>query len=163
MDIDIMWSMFNKYRPMLDEMHTAWLVMPPYNKDVPFVEGAPMVGQTLSCTMGNWNHMQDEPHSYVYQWKRDGSDVAGVEETPNTYLVADADAGHVITCVVTATNEYGTTEAPPSNEIEIPAADGSTRSSRGAEKEEKEEDDDHRSGPPSPRRDNNQPQHHRRT
>jgi hypothetical protein len=106
--------------------------------------------------------MDAEFHSYVFQWKRDGADVDGGIEL-NTYVVADSDVGYVIICVVTATNEYGTTEAPPSNEIEIPAADGSTRSSRGAEKEEKEEDDDHRSGPPSPRRDNNQPQHHRRT
>jgi hypothetical protein len=61
--------------------------------------------------MGEWT---GEPSSYVYQWKRDSDDVTG---TGNSYLVADEDAGHSITCVVTATNDKGSTEAPPSNPV----------------------------------------------
>ena len=33
--------------------------------------------QRTSCTMGNWEGMQAEPHSYAYQWQLDGANITG--------------------------------------------------------------------------------------
>jgi len=79
--------------------------------DVPFVGGGAAVGDTLTCTMGNWGN---EPVSYTYAWSS-----GGIE---SSYVVQAADAGTSITCVVSATNAGGTTAAPPSNGVMIPAA-----------------------------------------
>jgi hypothetical protein len=89
---------------------------PPRNLDVPYVSGDGTVGATLNCTMGNWG---GQPTDYAYAWKSDGADVAG---SGNSYVVAPSDAGHSITCVVTATNAAGSTAAPPSNAIAVAAA-----------------------------------------
>jgi hypothetical protein len=78
---------------------------PPVNVDVPHVTQA---GDTLNCTMGNW---QNTPTGYAYQWKLDGADV-GTDAANHT--VNAGDAGKTATCVVTATNAIGSTAAPPS-------------------------------------------------
>jgi hypothetical protein len=96
---------------------------PPTVVDIPYVGGDGAVGGTLTCTMGNWT---GEPTSYAYRWQRDGADVAS--STP-AYVVDTADAGHSIACVVTATNMRGSTTAPPSNAVAIPA-NGATRRAR---------------------------------
>jgi hypothetical protein len=95
---------------------------PPTVVDVPYVGGDAAVGGTLTCTMGNWT---GEPTSYAYRWQRDGADVA--TSTP-AYVVDAADVGHSITCVVTATNARGSTEAPPSNAVAV--TEGATRRGR---------------------------------
>jgi hypothetical protein len=94
------------------------LASAPVNVDVPYVSGTGEVGQTLNCTMGNW---QGEPTEYAYAWATDGdaNSAAG-----DTYSVVPGDAGKNITCVVTATNGSGSTEAPPSNAVMIVAAAG---------------------------------------
>ena len=79
--------------------------------------GEAAVGQTLNCTMGNWT---GEPTSYAYAWQA-GLGVAVGTDAPD-YTVAAADAGTSIVCVVTATNAHGSTAAPPSNAVPIPAA-----------------------------------------
>jgi hypothetical protein len=89
---------------------------PPRNVEVPQVSGAGTVGATLTCTEGIWD---GEPTSYAFQWKRGATDIAG---TGNTYVVVAADAGTSISCVVTATNDAGSTVAPPSNAVAIAAA-----------------------------------------
>src|SRR5215831_13382275 len=71
--------------------------------DVPYVEGEGTVGETLTCTMGNWMGM---PNAYAYQWQSGGADVG---TDANTYAVADTDVGKSITCTVTATNSEGST------------------------------------------------------
>ena len=86
---------------------------PPVNVDVPHVQQA---GATLTCTMGNW---QGEPTDYAYAWMADG--VAN-SATGATYNVKPEDAGHSLACVVTATNAMGSTVAPMSNAVAIPAA-----------------------------------------
>jgi hypothetical protein len=88
----------------------------PKNRDVPYVSGTGTVGETLSCTMGNWD---GEPTSYAYQWKRDGTLNLG---TDSSYQIVAGDAGHSLTCVVTATNARGSTAAPPSNAITVAGA-----------------------------------------
>jgi len=84
---------------------------PPSNVDVPYVGGGSAVGDTLTCTMGNW---QGVPTSYAYAWSTGA--------TGETYVVQASDAGTSITCVVTATNSAGSTEAPPSNAVLISGA-----------------------------------------
>jgi hypothetical protein len=92
--------------------------LPPILKDTPYVGGSATVGGTLNCTMGNWT---GQPTSYAYQWKRDGTTDLG---TSADYVVVAADAGHGLTCVVTATNANGSTEASPSNAVGIDGATG---------------------------------------
>jgi hypothetical protein len=89
----------------------------PINVDVPYLGGNGTIGETLTCTMGNW---EGEPETYAYAWLRDGEQLGSGEA--NTYDVTQADAGHAISCVVTATNARGSTQAPPSNAVEVPAA-----------------------------------------
>jgi hypothetical protein len=85
----------------------------PTNRDVPHLQGNGAVGETLTCTKGNWN---GEPTSYAYAWK---SNAAAVGGTGDTYTVAESDVGHSITCVVTATNAAGSATAPPSNAVAV--------------------------------------------
>lgn len=90
----------------------------PVNVDVPYLS---QTADVLSCTMGNW---EGEPKSYSYQWNFDGNDVgadvgAGAGGDPATYSVTTVDAGKVVICTVTATNDYGSTIAPPSNEVTV--------------------------------------------
>jgi hypothetical protein len=87
---------------------------PPAVVDVPIISGTGDVGSTLTCTMGNWT---GEPTSYAYAWSSNGT--AGPQQPSNTYAVKPADAGKSISCVVTATNDYGSTAAPPSNAIAV--------------------------------------------
>jgi hypothetical protein len=86
--------------------------------DTPAVSGpdglsSASVGQTLNCTMGNWN---GEPTSYTYQWQSDSSPVGSGTAS---YMVAGSDSGKSITCVVTATNAVGSATAPPSNAVVV--------------------------------------------
>jgi hypothetical protein len=92
---------------------------PPVNRDVPHVSGTGTVGSTLNCTMGNWDNMSAEPHSYAYQWQRDAVDIGA---TAADYVIVAGDAGHSLTCVVTATNAMGSTAAPPSNAVAVNGA-----------------------------------------
>jgi hypothetical protein len=82
---------------------------PPVNVDVPFIW---QEEQRMRCTMGNWENV---PTLYDYQWVQDGT----LEIGPNndTLPMLASNDGHSITCVVTATNAAGATEAPPSNSL----------------------------------------------
>jgi hypothetical protein len=94
----------------------------PAPTDPPTVVDRPYAGQTgatLNCTMGNWNDMQAEPHSYAYQWQREGVDVDGA--TSADYTVTPADVDHIMACIVTATNAIGSDSAT-SNEVNVTAA-----------------------------------------
>jgi hypothetical protein len=98
----------------------------PSNVDVPNLSGNGAVGETLTCTMGNWH---GEPTGYAYDWKSDGTAISGA--SGNTYVVAAGDAGKSITCVVTATNAAGSTEAPPSNAVQVAGNGGASRMTGG--------------------------------
>ena len=104
----------SQYEPVLgtESGGDAAPTAPPANVDVPHVQQA---GDTLTCTMGNWD---GEPTSYAYQWK---IGAANVGTDANTYAVTAADAGKTATCVVSATNALGTTQAPPSNGVVVVA------------------------------------------
>jgi hypothetical protein len=90
---------------------------PPTNIDVPAVVGVAAVGETLSCTMGNWT---GEPTTYFYQWMTD----VQVGTDSNSYVIADTDAGKDISCTVTAVNAAGSAQVM-SNAVSVPP--GATR------------------------------------
>lgn len=89
---------------------------PPVNVTVPYCEQS---GPNLTCTMGNWDNMQQDPHSYAYTWKKEDGTMVGTNAP--TYAVAFADVGVTFTCTVSATNKIGTTEGPPSNSVTVVA------------------------------------------
>ena len=94
---------------------------PPVVVDVPAITGTGEVGEVLTCTMGNWSGV---PTGYTYDW-----DAMGAETSSATFTVDVLDAGGSISCVVTATNSYGSTEAPPSNVIAVAGAAVAERAS----------------------------------
>lgn len=71
--------------------------VPSQNLTLPRITGTPAVGSTLSCSSGTW---KNSPASYSYAWNRDGTAIPGAVAA--TYPVVAADAGHAITCTVTA-------------------------------------------------------------
>jgi hypothetical protein len=76
---------------------------PPSSTAPPSISGAATVGQTLSCSQGSWS--ATAPIAFVYQWQRDGGPISGA--TGSSYKIATADAGHGLSCKVTATNGAG--------------------------------------------------------
>jgi hypothetical protein len=87
-------------------------VIAPVNTVAPVISGTAVVGQTLSTTNGTWSN---SPTSFSYQWKRGATNIG---TNSSTYTLVQADAGNTsnITCVVTATNTAGSTNAT-SNQI----------------------------------------------
>lgn len=86
---------------------------PPVVVDVPLVF---QDGATLHCTMGNWDGV---PTAYDYAWH-----TAGVAngQTGADHAVTEDDVGQDWACVVTATNQLGSTVAPMSNSVMVPEA-----------------------------------------
>ena len=76
------------------------IIAPPANTVAPAITGTPTVGQTLTCSQGSWSGSL--PQSYVYQWLRDGSAIAGAATA--TQKLAAADGKHQLTCRVTASD-----------------------------------------------------------
>jgi hypothetical protein len=77
----------------------------PTNAKRPEITGTLEAGKKVSCSTGEWT---GEP-TYTYQWLRDGSKLATA--TSPALHIAPVDAGHTISCVVTATNSAGKAEA----------------------------------------------------
>ncbi len=86
----------------------------PANSSLPSVSGTSSVGQQLSCTQGTWIK---DPTDYTYQWKRDGEEI--IFGTGNTYNLVTTDAGHAITCQVTASNAAGSSSVS-SSAVNVP-------------------------------------------
>ena len=89
---------------------------PPVNVDVPHAYGpsgdTAVVGEVLTCTLGNWDNMEAEPHSYTHQWIRVNESDSTQEDTggrATNYTLVVADGGHSVLCYVTATNSVGST------------------------------------------------------
>lgn len=64
--------------------------------------GSAAVGSVLTCSNGTWTGL---PNVFIYAWLRDGSPIGGA--TQQSYTVTAADAGHKLSCRVTATNRAG--------------------------------------------------------
>ena len=110
---------------------------PPASVTVPTVSGSTGSGNTLTAGDGTWNGTQ--PLTFDYQWQRcdaDGTDCADIAgETGSSYELTDADVGHAIVVVVTASNAAGDDSAasvptaavlpaPPVNTTQPPAPTG---------------------------------------
>lgn len=95
---------------------------PPQVVDVPSVTvggsvvASCAVGDTLTCTMGNWEGV---PADYTYRWLAGSALVGGGP----TYTAQPGDAGQSISCSVTASNAVGSTDAV-SNAVTVTAAGG---------------------------------------
>ncbi|MDY0912829.1 hypothetical protein [Rathayibacter festucae] len=72
---------------------------------VPTVTGSAAIGGTLTANPGNWG---PAPVELAYQWKRNGTAIAGA--TGSSYVVTSADSGTALTVSVTGT-KYGYTTA----------------------------------------------------
>ena len=77
----------------------------PRNLTPPTIAGKPAVGETLTCHPGTWQ----DADSFAYHWNRDETPVSGAVTA--TYVVPEGDAGHALTCTVTATGGGGSTAA----------------------------------------------------
>ena len=95
--------------------------MPLENTSSPEIAGDVAPGETLTCSAGAWT---GSPLSYSYAWRRDGTAIDG--EAGSTYVMKAGDAGHALTCVVTAHGLGGAAAAesgpaggpaPPANTV----------------------------------------------
>jgi hypothetical protein len=89
---------------------------PPANTTPPVLSGSPSVGATLLCANGLWTG-KPAP-SFAQQWLRDGAPIPGA--IGSSYLVQSADAGHNVSCLVTAKNVKGSKSATSAS-VAIPA------------------------------------------
>jgi streptogramin lyase len=84
----------------------------PANSVAPVLSGPPSAGQVLSTSAGSWTR---EPTEITYQWQRCDAAGAGCEglsgEVAATHLAGDADVGHTLRTVVSATNVAGSASA----------------------------------------------------
>jgi hypothetical protein len=74
----------------------------PTNYAAPTVVGNPGEGYSIYVRQGSWCYA---PTSYTYQWLRAGVAIPGA--TNVAYAIALADAGSLLSCQVTAINQYG--------------------------------------------------------
>ena len=81
---------------------------PPVNVMVPYLQ---QTGDILSCTMGTWT---GSPTDYAYAW---WSDSTLVDEGGPDHVINPEEVNTTMTCIVTATNQYGSTSADPSNGV----------------------------------------------
>ena len=82
-------------------------VIAPLSVSAPVVSGVPAAGQVLTCSRGVWDHAPPAA-TYAYQWK---SAATNVGTNAATYTPVVGDVTKAITCVVSATNAFGTTAA----------------------------------------------------
>ncbi len=77
----------------------------------PEITGGLAVGDTLSCSNGEWTgEPGTEPTTFTYSWLRDGTPIE--DATENSYKLQTADEGQSLTCDVTAENTAGPSQQP---------------------------------------------------
>jgi len=91
------------------------VVAVPMNTLAPAVTGTVKAGGSLTCGTGSWTY---SPSSYLYQWSRDGTPIAGA--TNSTYMVQAIDEGNTLTCSVIASNVAGVGAVVTSAGVEVP-------------------------------------------
>jgi hypothetical protein len=80
----------------------------PIDRSAPTMSGVLQDGQTLTASPGTWDGTA--PITFTYAWRRCGSTGTGCgavftgQSTSDTYTLTDADLGHTMSVVVTATN-----------------------------------------------------------
>jgi streptogramin lyase len=81
----------------------------------PAISGDAKIGGLLSVSNGSW---ENEPETFSYQWQ--SCDIEGATcgdlsgENEPTHLISEADAGHALRAVVTATSRGGSSSAASS-------------------------------------------------
>lgn len=91
---------------------------PPASTVAPRITGTATVGRTVWCAVGTWAGWL--PRSYSYEWLRDGSVIVGAVALG--YTVSMPDAGHTLTCRVTATDIPGLASATSAGvRVRVPA------------------------------------------
>jgi DNA-binding beta-propeller fold protein YncE len=86
------------------------LLKAPSGAGAPALAGGGQVGEQISCSQGSWapdllsSFLYRAPRSFTYQWRKDGSDIAGA--TQATYTPTSPGE---YSCRVTATNQAGST------------------------------------------------------
>jgi hypothetical protein len=96
----------------------------PSNTTPPSVSGTAKAGQTLTVSNGSWS---GSPTDYSYQWQRCTSSTSCTSisgETQNTHVATNADVGHTLRAVVTATNADGLSTANSNQTATVTAATG---------------------------------------
>ena len=96
----------------------------PSNTTPPSVSGTAKAGQTLTVSNGTWS---GSPTDYSYQWQRCSSSTSCTSisgATDKTYAVRNADVGHTLRAVVTATNADGLSTANSNQTATVTAATG---------------------------------------
>jgi acid phosphatase type 7 len=102
---------------------SAVAATPPANTAVPTISGIAQVGHSLTAGQGGWN---GTPRlAFAYQWRRCGSSGSGCvaiggATSPN-HLVVDADTGHALRVMVTATNVAGSATASSDPAVVTPS------------------------------------------
>ena len=79
----------------------------PINLTPPVISGTAERGETLSSTTGTWTGTGTI--IFAYQWQRDNVNISGA--TSSTYVLVADDDNTSITCVVTATDDVGSTNS----------------------------------------------------
>lgn len=101
----------------------------PGNTAPPQISGTPQVGKTLTVSNGTWT---GSPTSFAYKWQRcTGStctDITGA--TQQSYVVRQADAGHTLRAVVTASNADGSSTANSAQTATVSAGTGPQNTAR---------------------------------
>ncbi len=100
------------------------LAAAPSNTAAPAVSGTPKVGQTLTVSNGTWT---GNPTDYSYQWQRctsSSSCTSIADAIGSTYVAGNADVGHTLRAVVTATNADGLSTANSNQTATVTAATG---------------------------------------
>jgi len=87
----------------------------PVNTRAPAVTGTAKARDRLTCEAGSWTY---SPTSYLYQWSRDGTPIAGA--TNSTYTVQAIDEGNTLTCSVIAANVAGAGALVTSAGVRVP-------------------------------------------
>jgi subtilisin family serine protease len=95
----------------------------PANAAPPTVTGTARSGESLTASPGSWS---GAPTGFAYQWQRcealgaNCGAIAGA--TATTYLLGEADVGHALRVVVTASNPSGKPQSATSAQTEIVGA-----------------------------------------
>jgi hypothetical protein len=86
----------------------------PANRAIPFVSGTDAVGQTVTCSSGDWS---SSPSRFAFQWTRNGTDISGA--TASTYTPTQDDGATLVACRVVATNAAGDSAPATSGPIRV--------------------------------------------
>lgn len=92
----------------------------PKDTKAPVIGGTPKVGETLTCSPGQWSGVPAP--GFSYQWLRNGTAITAAGKA--TYTPVAADRGQQISCEVTAKNSVGSAVAD-SEPVVVPKEEGS--------------------------------------